>query len=202
MNDRHAFRARWHDYNGGIYFVTICTHRRKHLFGRIHTGAAVGTRFIASALGEIAEEAIINIPTHYTDVQVWNHVVMPNHIHMVLSIVTSTVESDVSIDTDKPFGCLKPPMHTEGVADFHHNSRLATIVGAFKAGVTRNARTRLIASLPGLHNYEHLNRMPIWQSRYHEHIIRNQRAYDNIMNYIDNNIRNWHKDCFCKDDTE
>lgn len=150
MNDRHAFRARWHDYNGGIYFVTICTHRRKHLFGRIHSDAAVGTRFIASALGEIVEEA----------------------------------------------------MHTEGVADFHHNSRLATIVGAFKAGVTRNARTRLIASLPGLHNYEHINRMPIWQSRYHEHIIRNQRAYDNIMNYIDNNIRNWHMDCFCKGDTE
>ena len=28
-------RANWHDYNGGIYFVTICTKNREHYFGEI-----------------------------------------------------------------------------------------------------------------------------------------------------------------------
>ena len=28
-------RAIWHDYNGGIYFVTICTKNREHYFGEI-----------------------------------------------------------------------------------------------------------------------------------------------------------------------
>ena len=28
-------RAKWHDYNGGIYFITICTKYRMHYFGEI-----------------------------------------------------------------------------------------------------------------------------------------------------------------------
>ncbi len=28
-------RAYWHDYNGGIYFITICTKNREHYFGEI-----------------------------------------------------------------------------------------------------------------------------------------------------------------------
>ena len=28
-------RANWHDYNGGVYFVTICTKNREHYFGEI-----------------------------------------------------------------------------------------------------------------------------------------------------------------------
>lgn len=38
--------------------------------------------------------------------------------------------------------------------------------------------------------------IPCWQSRFHEHIIRNQRAFDNIMDYIDNNVARWDQDCF------
>lgn len=209
MNDRHAFRAQWHDYNGGIYFVTICSHEKRHIFGKIVSN--VGTRFIASAsdeiasapvenssepifipseLGEIVCQHINNIPRHYTNVEIWNHVVMPNHIHMVLAVGTRFIASG-SANASANFGCLKAPKHGDTCEDNHHNSRLATIIGTFKAGVTRTARmtarTRLIASLP-------IDK--IWQSRFHEHIIRNQRAFDNIMYYIDNNIVNWNKDCF------
>lgn len=28
-------RAPWHGYNGGVYFVTICTQNREHYFGEI-----------------------------------------------------------------------------------------------------------------------------------------------------------------------
>ena len=35
-----------------------------------------------------------------------------------------------------------------------------------------------------------------WQRNYHEHIIRNQRAFDNIMLYIDENVERWNADCF------
>ncbi len=33
-----------------------------------------------------------------------------------------------------------------------------------------------------------------WQRNYFEHIIRNQHAYDNIVEYINNNPSNWDKD--------
>lgn len=203
MSDRHQFRAKWHDYNGGIYFITICAHEKRHIFGRIvfpnvgtrfiaststistsnTSNTNVGTRFIASELGKIVEDHINNIPEYYQDVELLNHVVMPNHIHMVISIGTQSMPT-LCQSTTPNYGCLKEKEHDVAVTDFHHNSRLATIVGAFKAGVTRTARTRRIASLP------------VWQSRYHEHIIRNKRAFDNIMSYIDSNIENWSKDCF------
>ena len=114
-----------------------------------------------------------------------NHVVMPNHVHMVIAIGSQTLPTNGQSATPS-YGCLKKKEHDDADIDFHHNSRLATIVGAFKAGVTRASRTRRIASLP------------VWQSRFHEHIIRSQRAFDNIMEYINTNIENWSKDCFAQ----
>ena len=32
-------RASWHDYNGGAYFITICTKNRVHYFGENDLGA-------------------------------------------------------------------------------------------------------------------------------------------------------------------
>lgn len=205
MADRHRFRADWHDYNEGIYFVTICCANKQHLFGKIVYDPAVGTRFIASAanpsspvssctrfiasaLGSIVENDINNLTTYHDDLELINFVVMPNHVHIVLAINPSQSEGPSSPSN---MGCLKPPRHGEPVDDFHHNSRLATIIGAFKAGVTRKARTRKIASLP--------EDVKIWQERYHEHLIRNQHAFDNIMNYIDTNVEKWGYDCFNTD---
>lgn len=109
---------------------------------------------------------------------------MPNHIHMVLYI---NEKNDATNECIHPnLGCLKPPLHGEECSDYHHNSPLAVIIGTFKAAVTRTARARCIAPLQGR----------IWQRLFHEHIIRHPRAYDNIMNYIDNNVENWAYDCF------
>lgn len=223
MNDRHQFRAQWHDYNKGTYFVTICCADKQHYFGRITSDSPVGTRFIASeqrsilseqrsiaskqrfipsALGRLVEKEILNIPSYYNDVEIWNHVVMPNHIHLIISVgtrfITSTNETNKTNESPNT-GCLKPREHNAPESqDFHHNSRLASIVGAFKAGVTRQWRqvgTRFIASEQRTTASTPAN-TKIWQPRFHEHIIRNQRAYDYIMNYIDNNIENWCYDRF------
>ena len=31
-------RATWHEYNGGMYFVTVCTQNKEHYFGEIQDG--------------------------------------------------------------------------------------------------------------------------------------------------------------------
>ena len=36
-----------------------------------------------------------------------------------------------------------------------------------------------------------------WQSRFHDHIIRNSQTFETIQNYIVNNPKNWGKDKFC-----
>lgn len=37
-----------------------------------------------------------------------------------------------------------------------------------------------------------------WQHDYHDHIIRNKRAYQNIAQYIRNNPKKWEEDGFHK----
>lgn len=187
MENRHQFRADWHDYNGGIYFVTICCAEKRHYFGEITFDETIGMRFCASALGFIVEESIQAIPSYYSDVDILNYVVMPNHIHLIIAVGTRFFASANERSSASNLGCLRQRSHEAPEAqDFHHNSRLASIVGAFKAGVTRQARTRKIASLPANGR--------IWQPRYYEHIIRDQRAFENITNYINSNVENWYRD--------
>ena len=208
MSDRHAFRAEWHDYNSGIYFVTICSKDKQHIFGNIRN-----SNMILSEIGKIVESCILDISNHHTNVELWNYVVMPNHIHMVINLATpppvgtryiasaKAISPPVGtryIASEQPMqtagqnmGCLRAPRHGEPCEDFHHNSSLAVVVGTFKAAVTRLMRTRCIASLRRQHQIQ-----TVWQPRYHEHIIRNQRAFENIMNYVDTNIEKWSHDCF------
>lgn len=136
-------------------------------------------------LGQLTDHCIKAIPQHHKSVELWNFVVMPNHVHLVIFIDSL---SKIGVDTHSNRGCLKNANHSDNCPDFHHNSRLSSIIGSFKATVTRLARTRNIASLP------------CWQPRFYEHIIQTPKALDLIMNYIDNNVYNWPKDCYYNQD--
>ena len=57
------------------YFVTICTHNRRCIFG---------TPNQLNCWGEIVQRQILQLPEHYAQVKVDKYVVMPNHIHMIL----------------------------------------------------------------------------------------------------------------------
>ena len=193
MSDRHAFRAEWHDYNSGIYFVTICSKDKQHIFGKIRN-----SNMILSEIGKIVESCILDISNHHTNVELWNHVIMPNHIHMVINLATPPpvgtryiASAQAMHNAGQNMGCLRASRHGEPCEDFHHNSSLAVVVGTFKAAVTRLMRTRCIASLRRQQQIQ-----TVWQPRYHEHIIRNQSAFENIMNYVDTNIEKWSHDCF------
>ena len=200
MSDRHAFRAEWHDYNSGIYFITICSKDKRHIFGSIYEG-----KMKFSAIGNIINECLMAISNHHKDVELWNYVVMPNHIHMVLCVGTPQVGAQyfapATTTPEQNTGCLRPPRHGEPRDDNHFNSRLAVIIRSFKAAcsieVNRQLQQQNIAEIPShgrAQNIAPLRR--IWQRNYHEHIIRNQRAFEKIMNYIDTNIEKWDQDCF------
>ncbi len=240
MTDRCQFRADWHDYNDGIYFVTICCKDKSHYFGAIENG-----EMRPSLPGTIIDRQIAALPTHFPGLELLNHVIMPNHVHIILSVspkpvgtlpvgtlpvgtlfkasATASQSAPPNPATPEPIpqpapapqpappnpapqtaqpnpapqpappnptshpnlGCLKPKMHGPATADFHHNSTLSVIVRCLKGGVTRECGRRNIKFA--------------WQPRFHEHIIRNQQAFDNIMNYVDNNVANWHRDCFNPD---
>lgn len=210
MSDRHTFRAKWHDYNGGIYFVTICSADKRHIFGYISDA-----RMHLSPIGKIVDECLSSIPVHNSGVEIWNQIVMPNHIHMVVMIPSQPVGAQyIAPEPGRPvgaqyiapelgrsepksnIGCLKPPRYGEPCNDNHHNSALAVIVRTFKAAVTRIVKSTLAQCQAGTTRAQCIAPLPVWQRNYHEHIIRNQRAFDNIMEYINTNPERWLKDCF------
>ena len=175
MGDRHQYRADWYEYKSGIFFITICSHLKQHIFGNITNG-----NMSLSPLGCIVNECISEIPIHYHEVDLWQYVIMPNHVHMIISIQPKNIKSR----NIQNIGCLHIPAHDEACIDFHHNTPLAIIIGSFKASVTRRARAHNIGPLP------------CWQTRFHDHIIRNKHTYDLITRYIETNIINWNKDCY------
>lgn len=193
MSDRHQFRADWHDYDEGLYFVTICCAGKRHYFGEIHDG-----KIDLTCAGAIVERQIRPLPDHFSNIEIWNYVVMPNHLHMVLSIKApnkpnmthvgtffkASAQPEIgAVSSSSNLGCLKPRRQEAPLSqNFHHNSSLSVIIRCLKGGIARDARRVGVECE--------------WQPRFYDHIIRTQQSYENIMNYIDTNIDNWSYDCF------
>ncbi|MBQ3193196.1 MAG: transposase [Oscillospiraceae bacterium] len=95
-------------------------------------------------------------------------------------------------------GILKIPEHCEGIKIdkyvvmpnhvhllvYSNGKRdIKTVIGSYKSYVTR-----LI--------HKEYPELRVWQESFHDHIVRNERGYQNIWLYIDSNPANWEKDCF------
>ena len=173
---RQTTRAPWWDYgSNAAYFVTICTKDRRHYFGEV-----VNSDMQLSDIGKTADECWLAIPEHFPFVKLGNHIVMPNHVHGIIIIDKPHDDLSHSVAAQN----FAPPLN--GNQPKNHfgpqSKNLASIVRGFKVGVTKNARQ--------------IDPNFAWQSRYHDHIIRDARAYDTISQYIINNPRKWQEDRF------
>lgn len=70
-----------HNYDGGAYFVTICTAGMQHYFGEISDG-----NMHLSEIGLFASAQIENVSHHYPYAEIPVFVVMPNHVHLIVFI--------------------------------------------------------------------------------------------------------------------
>ncbi len=93
-----------------IYFVTINCHKNQHLLGDIFKNED-SNQIVLSEIGMIATEKINDLSSHHAGVEVLDYVVMPNHIHILISL-----------------------------RDQVKTSTLSTIVGSYKSSVTRATR--------------------------------------------------------------
>ncbi|MCQ2263652.1 MAG: transposase [Bacteroidales bacterium] len=182
---RKSPRAKWHTYDGAEYFVTICTHARRYYFGNIVDG-----EMQLSEIGKCLKEQIENIKTYYPYAEVPLFVIMPNHLHMIVimdAVGTRFIAPENEcVNTADAINCV--PTKGEMTGGITHNSNpqvttsLGTIIRGLKARVSRYA---------SLHNIKFH-----WQSRYHDHIVRNQQEMNKIAEYIENNPLRWELDCF------
>lgn len=93
MNDtklptRKANRLLGHDYSScGAYFITICVKDKKFRLSHI-VGAPIGRPLVElTEYGKIVDEAVNNIEKKYNTIKLDKYVIMPEHIHLLLSIL-------------------------------------------------------------------------------------------------------------------
>ena len=184
-------RAAWHDYNGGLYFITICTKGMEHYFGKIQDNEMIYTE-----TGKYAEMCISDIPNHFADAEIIISQVMPNHVHLIVEIQNvetmhaSSDESTKHANTVETMhaSSLQPPRWKNEICDekMHNISnkrgRISYVIGSFKSAVTKLANEN--------------NKEFGWQSRFHDHIIRSQAELERIYEYIQNNVTTWNNDRF------
>ncbi len=150
-----------YDYgSNGMYFVTICTRNREAYFGEIVVQEQEA-EMMPSALGQVAINCWLAIPTFHPYVELDAFQLMPDHIHAVLWICKPWEEQ-----TDWQPNQFGP-----------QRKNLASIVRGYKSGVTMHAA---VNQLPFG-----------WQPRYYERVIRNDNELNRIRTYIDQNPANW-----------
>jgi len=180
MNDiptkhhRRSIRLKRYDYTQpGAYFITICTHNRQCLFGKVVNG-----EMLLNALGEIVRDEWRHTAEIRPNVGLDAFVIMPNHIHGVIVIHADTRRGTLQraptieqhVPTTEQFG--KPTSNS-----------IPTIIRLFKSAVTK--RINEMRGTPGI---------PVWQRNYYEHIVRNDGELNRIRKYIINNPLKWEFD--------
>jgi REP element-mobilizing transposase RayT len=81
---RRSIRLRGWDYSSrGIYFVTICAEKKVCLFGQV-----VDNEMKVNEVGRIVDKVWNSIPDRFPNVQMDSFVVMPNHVHGVIAIMS------------------------------------------------------------------------------------------------------------------
>ena len=187
---RRSVRLKNYDYSSdGLYFVTICTEQRRCLFGRINDGKVKLTYW-----GEYACQCWEQIPNHFPQIILHDYVVMPNHIHGILQIDNSNDTSFKSNDcrclgrgetsfAPATYASPLPSLDTKNNQPAGTSQTIGSIVRGFKIGVTSEV-------------HKLFPKIIVWQRNYHEHIIRTQKSYDIISNYILDNPNRWVEDCF------
>jgi REP element-mobilizing transposase RayT len=117
---RKTIRIEDYDYSApGAYFITVCVNNRKPILWNV--GAAT-CRPNLSRIGSVVETAILQIPEHYPAVSVDKYCVMPDHLHMILSINTDENGRQIAAPTlqNRTYPINKP-IHNTSAHAIHNN---------------------------------------------------------------------------------
>ncbi|MBR5134498.1 MAG: transposase [Clostridia bacterium] len=92
-------RTRLIDYDyatPGAYFVTICTAERKPLLSTVVVGQGLAPAAVRlSAYGRIVQAQLAEIPQRFPNIQLDHFVIMPNHIHILMTVTDAPPHSSV-----------------------------------------------------------------------------------------------------------
>ncbi len=186
-HDRQSIRHPTWDYRQpAAYFITTCTHERRHLFGTV-----AAKRMHVNAYGRIVSDEWHRTERVRDAVTLDAFVVMPNHVHGIIWIHPDSASPRRDSSPMNPYGETFP--HPGNMPMSDHNraygraiaGSVSTIMRQFKSIATK--RINRHRDTPGA---------PVWQRNFYDHIIRNRRALRQIRRYIRENPVRWTDDRF------
>lgn len=157
----------WDYSSEAIYFITLVTQNRECIFGAI-----ADDKMILNDNGKIIETELLKSITIRERWFFHNWVIMPNHIHLLVEIVSSSVETHCSAS-----------LQSESSKLSRKPNSISSFVAIFKSVTTKQINVMMNNDVN-----------TIWQSNYHDHIVRNYNSFDTIYQYIKNNPKNWNTD--------
>jgi REP element-mobilizing transposase RayT len=183
IHHRRSLRLKGYDYSkAGLYFITICCQDKQFLFGDVKD-----SKMELNDAGKGADQCWIDIPKHFPDAVLHEYVIMPNHVHGIVELLDGTENGGMSIGA---VNLLPKKIRAEDVLPQQENQyqkmiprSIGAIVKGYKVCVTKWMRANTTIQ-------------DVWQRNYYEHIIRDEKAYNNIASYIINNPVKWDEDKF------
>ena len=175
MPRRKPNRIAGYDYSqSGAYFVTICTQDRKKILSKISVGTPLPgcPEMVCDNNGHPGT----GVPTVEL---LWHGEIADKYIRQM-----DVFYEHLSVDQ-----YVIMPNHIHVILVIENPSAIhsiSQIIALYKTGVTKQIR--------GL--YPNLQ---VWQRSFYDHIIRNQRSYEEIWTYVDDNPQKWEADKFYVD---
>ncbi len=85
--NRKQVRLAEYDYsNDGSYFITICSKEHRCIFSHIVGDGVLDVPLCRlTDYGKLAEKTLLEVTRHYENVTLDSYVIMPNHIHLLLT---------------------------------------------------------------------------------------------------------------------
>ena len=147
-------------------------------------GTVDNGKMILSPYGEIVKSEILAIQTYFDNIDVDEWVIMPNHLHLIITIYDVGVWAIPHVDTIHELYLLQRRQQYD--KQYHIKRRqmlIPKIIGKFKMRTSKK-----------MNEIRHTQGYKNWQSDYFDRVIRNEKEYYRIKQYIINNPLNWYKD--------
>jgi REP element-mobilizing transposase RayT len=167
----------WDYSSEAIYFVTLVAQNRECIFGVIDDD-----KMILNDNGKIIETELLKSIIIRERWFFHNWVIMPNHIHLLVEIVSSSAVETHDVETHFS-ASLQLESESKSSKFSRKPNSISSFVAVFKSVTTKQINVMM--------NHD-VN--TIWQSNYHDHIVRNYNSFDTIYHYIKNNPKNWNTD--------
>ncbi len=191
---RKRNRLAGYDYSApGAYFVTVCTHEKRCILGDVAVGEGLAPPAVRlTSIGRVVESQILALPHRYPSLSVVKYVIMPNHVHLLLTLDKRENTGGASPSPTDPgmISCAG------GASPSPTDPGMISCAGGASPSSTIPDMVCALKSLSSRQAKPDLSGMPLWQRSFHDHVIRNDQDYQMIWKYIDENPARWADDCF------